>query len=269
MLKNYRALAFMGYNRAQAEDLDKLTDYVEQGGTLILGWAHLNTQTERTAIENYDHAYPAHLFVKRLGGFPDFVADSVSGAPLMVARNLGEGAQILSSTDQGRPLMVEYRWGRGKVLLLNAREYPANEAVRPAYEAALASVSESHWAAEPSAMISGDEVETAAYEQGDGTRHYYVLAVDWFRAPEPLRHASLRLGQNRYPVELPFGVMLKIVTDGKRAAWCLSEEGEVLRLEPGIAVVQGAGLQTFCLAQNGELRTVEANFDEPIKVLNF
>lgn len=269
VLKNYRALAFMGYNRAQAEDLDKLTDYVEQGGTLILGWAHLNTQTERTAIENYDHAYPAHPFVKRLGGFPDFVADSVSGAPLMVARNLGEGAQILSSTDQGRPLMVEYRWGRGKVLLLNAREYPANEAVRPAYEAALASVSESLWAAEPSAMISGDDVETAAYEQGDGTRHYYVLAVDWFRAPEPLRHASLRLGQNRYPVELPFGVMLKIVTDGKRAAWCLSEEGEVLRLEPEGAVVQGAGLQTFCLAQNGELRTVEANFDEPIKVLNF
>ena len=118
-------------------------------------------------------------------------------------------------------------------------------------------------------MISGDDVETAAYEQGDGIRHYYVLAVDWFRAPEPLRHASLRLGQNRYPVELPFGVMLKIVTDGKRAAWCLSEEGEVLRLEPEGAVVQGAGLQTFCLAQNGELRTVEANFDEPIKVLNF
>ena len=74
VLKNYRALAFMGYNRAQAEDLDKLTDYVEQGGTLILGWAHLNTQTERTAIENYCHAYPAHPFVKRLGGSPDFVA---------------------------------------------------------------------------------------------------------------------------------------------------------------------------------------------------
>lgn len=268
-LKGYRALAFMGYNCAQAEDLDKLTAYVEQGGALILGWAHLNTQTECAAVAEYRHEYPRHPFVERLGGTPVFAADSANGAPLMAAETLGAGAKVLAQTDQGRPLMVEYPWGAGKVLLLNAREYPSNPAVRPIYEKALAETADALWAQEPSAMTAGADVETAAYQQADGTRHYYVLAVDWFSDPEPLRRADLRLGASHYAVELPFGVMLKIVTDGARAAWCLSEEGEVLRLEQEGAVVQGAGVQKFCLARDGRLETVTVNFDEPIKKLSF
>lgn len=269
VLGGYRALAFMGYNRAEAGDLDKLMEYVEAGGTLILGWAHLNTRTERAAIESYAHSYPAHPFVSRLGGAPEFVADTAGGAPLMVARNLGEGAHVLNLTDFGRPLMVEYNWGKGRVLMLNAREYPASAAVRPAYEAALASVCDALWADEPSAMLCGDDVQTAVYLQPDGTRHYHALAVDWFRAPEPMRHAALRLGEATYPVELPFGVMLKIVADDSRAAWCLSEEGEVLRLGGEGATVQGAGRQRFALAQGGALRIVEVEFDAPVKTLEF
>lgn len=267
--KRYRALAFMGYNCAQADDLDKLLEYVESGGILVLGWAHLNAATGRDNIENYRHVYPRHALVDRLGGMPEFAQDSANGAPLMVNRCLGQDAMVLARTDGGSPLMVEYRWGQGRVLLLNAREYPANIAVRATYEAALASVCDALWESEPGAVICSDDVETAVYAQPDGTRHYYVLAVDWYREPEKMRRATLRLQSASYPVELPFGVMLKLVADGSRAAWCLSEDGEVLRLDAHGAVVQGTGRLRFALAADGEVKFVDVDFDEPVKSLGF
>ena len=155
------------------------------------------------------------------------------------------------------------------MLLLNAREYPANIAVRATYEAALASVCDALWESEPGAVICSDDVETAVYAQPDGTRHYYVLAVDWYREPEKMRRATLRLQSASYPVELPFGVMLKLVADGSRAAWCLSEDGEVLRLDAHGAVVQGTGRLRFALAADGEVKFVDVDFDEPVKSLGF
>ena len=70
-------------------------------------------------------------------------------------------------------------------------------------------------------------------------------------------------------MELPFGVMLKLVADGSRAAWCLSEDGEVLRLDAHGAVVQGTGRLRFALAADGEVKFVDVDFDEPVKSLGF
>ena len=59
---------------------------------------------------------------------------------------------------------------------------------------------------------------------------------------------------------MPFGVMIKAISDGKRVAWPHDENGEVICLTENGARVQGTGKVLFTLAQNGEKKEIEVDF---------
>jgi hypothetical protein len=121
---------------------------------------------------------------------------------------------------------------------------------------------------EPAWAETGDDVSFTVYRQADGSTHLYFLAVDWYRPEEQIRTATLRLGQTAYPVSMPFGILVKCVTDGTRAAWATSEEGEVLSVSSDGIRVQGTGKVTFCVAENGRVRTVTVDFSErPVQIV--
>jgi len=199
-------------------------------------------------------------------GVPIFEQSTVNGAAISVCVNAKKPDRVLVTTDDGQPLACTYRVGRGEVILFNTKAYPADPVIRALYESELIALAEAANAAEPAWVSCGDDVEFAVYEQMDGTRHVYFLAVDWYRDPATLRHATLRLGTDCYDVALPFGVMLKCVTDGKATVWAESEEGEVLALAGDTATVQGAGKVTFCVAKEGQLQAVTLDFTkEPVQ----
>ena len=75
-----------------------------------------------------------------------------------------------------------------------------------------------------------------------------------------MRNWTLRVDGEKYPIQMPFGVMIKAVSDGTRAAWPQNEMGEVLQLTKDGVQVQGTGCVTFVLAHKGHMRTVDVDF---------
>ena len=251
----HRALAFLGYNRLAEGDAEQMLSYVRKGGKLLLTRAHLTVTTDMDAVRDGKLEFTENV-MNFANGMPIFAQSTVNGAPVAVCTNAKKPDRVLALADDGQPLVCAYRVGRGEVILFNTKAYPADPAIRALYESELTALAEATNAAEPAWVTCGDDVEFAVYEQKDGTRHVYFLAVDWYRDPATLRHATLRLGTDCYDVALPFGVMLKCVTDGKAAVWAESEEGEVLALAGDTATVQGTGKVTFRVAKEGQLRAV-------------
>ena len=142
------------------------------------------------------------------------------------------------------------------------KDYPSSPAIRGLYESEMVRLLRTVAEEESVYAEAGDDVEFALYKQKDGSKHVYFLATDWYRDPAPLRTATLRIGDCRYPVTLPFGVMLKCVTDGVSAVFAESEDGEVLSVTGDTATVQGTGVIRFKIARNGTLRTEEVDFSD-------
>lgn len=270
LLDRYGALAFMGYHLAEEADFEKLSAYVRKGGKLLLTRAHL---TDTTWFDDVAagrlHEVEGHPFAF-CAGAPEYVEQHVGGQAVTVCANVQAPARVLERTDEGLPLVCEYALGEGRVVLVNALAYPAHPALRPLYERCLEQLMRQEVEKEPCWTETGDDVGSAVYEQADGSRHIYLLAVDWYRPEDRIRSAVVRVGEHRYTVSMPFGVMIKCVVRDGLAAWPHDEAGEVLSIEGGKARVQGVGKVRFTLAQGGCAREVEVDFaDAPVQELAF
>lgn len=266
-LSAYRTLIFLGYNHMTAEDAEKLRHCVESGSQLLMTRAHLSctTSIEDVRCGNLTFA-PCALAMTE--GEPVFAPATYGGKPLSVCTNATTPDEVLLRTDEGLPLLCRYHMGAGDLLLFNTKEYPACDGLRTAYTEVMRSCIQNAIDEEPVWGQTGDDTEFAVYRQEDGSTHVYFLAVDWYRDPVPCRHAQLRIGQVCYDVAMPFGVLVKCVTDGQRAAWATSEEGEVLTLTEAGIRVQGSGQVTFCVAENGTIRQELVDFSaSPIQTL--
>lgn len=261
VFNDYRSLAFLGYNRFEAEDMKKLTAFVRRGGKLLLTDAHLTSTSTYTELKCGELVFGDNLALF-CHGEPKFIKDTVNGCELEVCDNIKKPDEVLAYTDSGSPLICVYRKGKGEFVLFHTKEYPASSAIRELYEAQLKRIFGETLVKEKIWAEVGDDVEFSVYTQDDGSRHIYLLAVDWYRAPDFDRHAVLRLGDARYDVAVPFGTMLKCVCREDTAMWCDTEDGEVLSLSDTEAVVQGTGKVHFTLAKGGKLTDTCIDFTE-------
>jgi len=265
--KDYRAMIFLAYNRMTGDDAKRFMSYVRQGGRLLLTRAHLTVtdKIEKIRAGELDFENNAMSFCN---GDPVLAETTVNGEKLSVCRNAKRPDDVLAYTDDGQPLVCVYKYGKGEVVLFNTKAYPAEAAIRSFYEREMTRLIKEENAKESVWAEGADNVEFAVYNQKDGSRHVYFLATDWFRAPETERKASLVVGENKYDVTMPFGVMIKAVSDGCAAAWAESEDGEVMSVKDGTVTVQGTGRVSFCLARNGIVTKVEIDFSStPIRTL--
>ena len=264
-LCGYGALAFVGYNCAEAADLDRLLKAVRGGGKLLLTRAHLANTTSYADIAAGRLAEIGHPLGFACGA-PRLRQSTVKGHPVAVCENIQTPQAILAVTDDGLPLVCRYACGKGEVILVNALAYPAAPALRDLYEEQLRALLKGETEREPVWCACGDDVEFAVYAQDDGSSHVYFLATDWYRDPVPLRHATLRAGDRTYDVAFPFGTLVKAAVRGGTAVWPHSEEAEVLALADSSATVQGYGKCTFTIARGGAVRDLTLDFaDAPVK----
>ncbi len=256
----YKAISFAAYNKADAQDFDNLVSYVENGGTLIMGWPHLSVTTDRKCIEDGKLTYIHHRLVDIVAdSHAIFARDFFNGVPVDVCRNV-KCDDVIATTDSGIPLAFIKNYGKGKIYFVNAEQYPSDAGVKLLYDTIIAEVSDSINAAEPSIITCGEDVGYTVYEQADSSRHFYVLAVDWYRDPALMRKASLRVGKNRYDIDVPFGSMLKIVVKDSVAAWSEDESVEILLITGNIITLQGYGKTKIKIAYNGNLTEREIDF---------
>lgn len=261
---DYRSLIFLAYNRMEAEDAERLLRYVRRGGRVLMTRAHLTQTDDIASIRSASLSFAPHALAL-CEGDPVFRDTSVDGNPVSVCVNAKKCSEVLAYSDDGLPLICRYAYGKGEIILFNTKAYPSDKAIRSLYEEKIRQIITEEVTQETAWAQGADNVEFAAYRQADGACHFYFLATDWYADPAAMRHASLTLCGQPYELLLPFGVMVKAVAKGDTAAWPHSEEGEVLSVADGKAVLQGIGKVPFTIVQNGTQKTVTVDFSTAAK----
>ena len=263
MLPEYKVVSFVGYNYATAEDLDALYDYVLNGGVLVLSWPHLSVTTNRKDIARNKFDIIEHSLVNKItNGSPEFTTEKINGIEVEVCTNLSNEFKVHTTTDSGYPLKAELAIGKGRIVLINAKAYPYNSAIKDTYEDTVKALNFALIKEEKAWIECGNDVEFTIYDQDNGTRDIYVLAVDWYNDPAIKRSFTLVVDGYKYELCIPFGVMMKIsVKDGK-AVFAYSEDAEIVFKSSDIAAVQGLGDMTVNVAKEGIITTHELSFGD-------
>ncbi len=258
----YKALAFTGYNLAEENDLKELYDFVNDGGTLLLTRAHLTKTTDIYDIKNGDLTFDNSI-LSFTQDAPEFTKDKVNGVEIDICTNLMSADEILEKTDSGLPLAVKYNAGKGSVILFNTSAYPGNIAIKALYEKYLEKLM-SEVTKEEKVWATADElVEFSAYDD-NGIKTLYFLAVDWYNNPEAIRYATLKAGDYSYKVEIPFGTMIKCVSNGDISMWTLDNSGEILELSEDEIIVQGTEFSEFVIAKDGTAKKISVDFSKDV-----
>lgn len=270
-LSRYAALIFAGYNAMSENELERLSAYVENGGTLVCSWAHFSDTTLWDDVTNYRLNITENKITKRLlKGAPEFVSDNVCGKEIKVCTKLSEQGSVIEKTDGGLPLIYVADYKKGKIVLVNSLYYPGNESVFPVYEKVVKAVTKECLQKELCMVVCGEDVEYTIFEQDDGTRHYYFTAVDWYNPSMEKRCAKMVFEGSSYCIEMGFGEIVKVVIDGHRAVWPLDDSAEVLSVSDQFFTVQGVGLQKFCIAADGVVNACEVDFgDDCVRTIKF
>ncbi len=258
VMAQYPAMAFLGWNTADPAQLARLTEYVRQGGTLVLGWPHLFTDVHRADAFG-DTPHPLDAFA--LTGVQLVEFEDHDGLHLGRV-TLGNGAQVLRER-HGLPLVVCNCLGDGRVYFVNAREYPAAEAVRPVYEALLRMLGEMEREREREKkngfLESDGTVESCVYDVPDGSRVIYAINTDWY-SQEAQGAATLWVGGFGYPVTIGRGVIHTFTVCRDAAAEVCDLDTEILALTnapEGLKIkVQGQPGGRVTLYRNGASETI-------------
>ncbi|MBQ8408078.1 MAG: hypothetical protein IJY39_04370 [Clostridia bacterium] len=258
----YPLLCSIGYNKALDEDMDKLSAYVNGGGRLFIGLPQLSVTTDRTAIENYELKYTDHPFARQIATFGDFVEDSFEGNKVRVCSSIPEKATVLEKTDGGKALIYALDVGKGTAIVLNTLEYAGNSAIYELVKKTLKALGDEVFNQEKIWAEGDDVVQFTAYKQENGDMHFYFLSTDWYCSDEPERIAKLRIGENKYDVNINFGRMIKAVVSKDVGAWFDGEDCDVLSICNGAVSVQGIGQGRLFIAKDGEVRQLSVDFTE-------
>jgi hypothetical protein len=267
MLPEYKAVSFVGYNYATAEDMDALYDYVSNGGVAVLSWPHLSVTTNRKDIACNNFDIIDHSLVNKMtNGTPKFTKEKINNTEVEICTNLSSEFKVCSTTDSGYPLKAELALGKGKIYLINAKAYPYNSAIKDTYEDTVKSLNLAFVKEENAWIECGNDVEFTVYDQDNGARDIYVLAVDWYNDPSTERIFTLCVDGYKYELCIPFGIMMKIsVKDGK-AIFAYSEDAEIIFKDSNTASVQGHGDMTVNVAKEGIVEARDLSFGDRFSI---
>lgn len=267
---DYPFLCFFGYNLAKKEDLERILEKVKKGSTLQLTLGHLSCTSLRAKTERYELEFSDNALLRAIGyeGLPTIVKDDCNGSSIPVATNLSpDGLNVIKTTEHGYPLMAEKTVGQGKIVIFNTLLYPANPAIKDLYTESFERHSDRAFEDEEVKIHVGDDVQAVVYELADGTKEAYLIAVDWWNDAAKERRAEICIGDDRYPVTLPFGVIKKLSVKDGVGILCRSEEGDVVGYEDGKVVLQGVGVQEYLLLRNNRITTVSIDFSSTPTIL--
>lgn len=263
-LCKYKTLSFAGYNKMCDDVCKKLIEYVKQGGTLIIGWPHLSVTTNRNDIIKNNHKYNKNQFVNLLcKDINSFEKSKINGEETRVCTAMKtDECDIVIKTDNNLPLVIKKSIDRGTLWFVNSTDYPANKAIKSIYEELIISISEINNEKEQCFVSCNNDVQFSIYTQDDGSKHIYLLAVDWYNTSNESRKAELIFNGNRYSVSVPFGVLIKVVVNNDIAAWVESELGEVIDCGTSGVCIQGYGRQKAFIIRDNKMECHDIEFNK-------
>ena len=226
----------------EKEDVRPYGNFVNNGGTLICTWSHFTDTSLKEDINNYRLNIVSHPLTEILSDVKaEFVTDYTGRNEIKACKNISAKCEILSTSDSGTPLVCSFNRGCGKIILVNTLYYPGNKAVYPIYESIIKSESNKILAGEEERIECNEDVQYTIFNQNDGTKHIYFTAVDWYNSSEEERCAKLITADSEYIIKIPFGTIVKLVTDGKTAVWPENDFSEIISINGDSFNCQGEG----------------------------
>jgi len=256
---DYRLLAFLGYHCAEKEDFDRLEGYVANGGALILTRAHLCNTTLFDDISANNIVEIENHPLGKTNGAPIYAIEHFNGLTVKACKNITTPDKVICSTDEGTPLAAEYLIGKGRLILVNALCYPSNEAIKGLYGKLLSESVKANKALEEIWCETDEKVEFSVYDNDDGSRTIYLLAVDWYHHDDEKRTARLIIGENKYELDVKFGTLYKCVAKNGKAIIAMDENGEISSFDGEKATISCCGEAKFLLLDNGSTLEVCKN----------
>ena len=200
LMKRYDALIFLGWNSYDQQDFERLTQFVENGGTLLLSAAHLNSELQ-----------------------PD--------KPTRLPANTGLLQKLLGVNFGALKEKTEIAYGNGKVIYFPQAEYPINKSIRAEYEKTMRDIATSVANRESGKawMASSPHIDFAAWDATD-RRTIYVLNVDW-KSTKTIQPATLMLNNKPFRFEVARYSMPTIHCFGSLAVLPMANTSDVLEVK--------------------------------------
>lgn len=205
-LNRYRLLLHLGWNTMIAEDYEKLTAFVQNGGTLLIGIPQFFENTDRDFLSDMDKAriwnngdlraicgltvngkgdvYSGQWNAANRENMPAPILsaapnDSVfeDGAPYLADVTL-EGAKVVAwDKASGKPMLVKHTLGKGTVYTFTLWAYPGHELFQSFSASVIAHLCDTHKSDMYVEDTSG-EVFWTRWDDGDTTT-LMLLNTDW------------------------------------------------------------------------------------------
>ncbi len=209
-LSSYKLLVLPGWHTMQQGDMEKLTQFVEQGGVLVLGVPQLQTSADRTAVmSSPKRDFVDAKLIERLCG----LRIKGRGAACSSGQALGENWTFKHAEDgelhladvtlhggrteveiAGRPMVVANRLGKGCVYTFTAWDYLGHRGLMPFARRWLEKLAKE--TAFDVRLEGGDgDVAYFTYPAGD-RRRVVLINTDWTSAGN-VKHCKLHSGDGR------------------------------------------------------------------------
>ncbi|NOU71278.1 hypothetical protein GC098_07555 [Paenibacillus sp. LMG 31458] len=250
ILGSYAYMAFLGWNTADASQIQKWIRYVREGGTLLIGLPHLYASTSRPdafgdAPTLVDSSDIQQLIGAEITGYQSTKLDT--GETLEIGSLEKLTATVLMTSVSGDPLILEHLFGKGKVLYVNAKAYPADQRVRGWYEQVLHSFGASIMEMERKRgwLAGSPDIGFTVYDREDGLRVIYTLNINWWEESSAPVGTALLWGDQGIEVSVNRDKMHMITLSDNVGIMTADNETDVIDLredEQGAKLtVQGSG----------------------------
>ncbi|MGL6173990.1 MAG: hypothetical protein ACRC1P_05220 [Cellulosilyticaceae bacterium] len=244
--KKYPAMAFIGWNTAEELQVEKLIEYVKDGGRLVLSWCHLFATKLRKGALSGTSTFVEDKYIQELLGISSYAfgqeEEGIRGATLTLAKEA-----TVKEYAGDYPLVIEHILGKGKVTFVNTKCFPADPSIRDTYEKVLENLAqEIATGYEGKGYIAtSDTVNFTVYDQEDGLRKIYLVNINWWEQEKSIAQAELKWKEARLEIEVPRERINILTLSETLGVYTTDNETEVLNIVEGetevIIRLQGIG----------------------------
>jgi len=265
-LSKYPTLVFLGWNTADADQVERLHKYVEAGGHLILALPHISTEVRRKQLPRpLTGPQVRQLLGLEIRGLKtssgNWVAQNAAEGNMVTAPRGGkvqlgdvilDGATPRIIDESGTPVVVEHKIGKGQVTFVNVAAYPGDAALEGLYRELLREAGERVIVEQRAGVWArgSEDISFAVYDWDPApgqppTSTVYLLNVNWWSDDTTLPAAHLLWKDADVPLALARGKIHVVTLAGDWGIWTQDNDTDVAGLRPesrGVEVtLQGQG----------------------------
>lgn len=244
----YKILIMSGWNTADEESFNKLSEFVQNGGTLLLSIPHLYTTTDRAEALSHKSEILNNDRVKALLGM------DIAGKTLKGATPCGREFKTLNKN------VICNVYGKGKVYLVNKKCYPSQmKILYTRIMKKLAKDNQLENIRKGLVKING-WITTSTFDSDD-RRVINMLDVKWWKKSDKRETAKVHFAGHCYDISIARDKLNQLSIFNDIAVVTSDNSTDVLSLNGRKLCLQGEGITQIKLLENSYIKTIHIDFN--------